>query len=127
MSNILKIIEGKKYILLCFFWLPFLVWRTSVFLNSTPPPFFGIVQGMAFASHHSYQRGVKAYLKRLDPDKVGTGKEQQEFVFPLSYSGTFNGRHSRDSRILFASLSSPLNPPYQRGVGGLWGQGVVTS
>jgi signal transduction histidine kinase len=37
---------------------------------------------MAFASHHGYQRGIKAHLSRLD-------KEQQELIFPLSYSGTF--------------------------------------
>jgi hypothetical protein len=44
---------------------------------------------MAFASHHGYQRGIKVHLKRLDPDRGETGKEQQELIFPLSYSGTF--------------------------------------
>jgi signal transduction histidine kinase len=78
----LKIIEGKKYILLCFFWLLFLLWRTSAFLNLPPSPESGIIQGMAFASHHGYQRGIKVHIKRLD-------KEQEELTFPLSYSGTF--------------------------------------
>jgi len=106
MSNILKkLIEDKKYILLCFFWLLFLVWRTSVFLNLPPSPESGIIQGMAFASHHGYQRGIKAHLKRLDPDKVGTGKEQQEFVFPLSYSGTFKAYNipQGEYQILFTN------------------------
>jgi hypothetical protein len=100
MSNLLtKLVLDKKYVLLFFFWLPFLVWRTSVFLNPPSSPESGIIQGMAFASHHGYQRGVKAHLKRLDPDGktkssvvscgVGTDKEQQELIFPLSYSGTF--------------------------------------
>jgi hypothetical protein len=81
MSNILKLLD-KKYLLLCFLWLLFLVWRTSVFLNPPSSPESGIIQGMAFASHHGYQRGIKAHLSRLD-------KEQQELIFPLSYSGTF--------------------------------------
>ena len=88
MRNILKSID-KKYILLFFLWFLFLVWRTSVFLNPPSSPESGVIQGMAFASHHGYQRGVKAHLKRLDPDGVGTGKEQPELVFPLSYSGAF--------------------------------------
>ena len=82
MSSILRIIEDKKYILLFFFWLLFLVWRSPVFLNSESPPESGIIKGIAFASHHSYQRGIKVHLTRTD-------KEQQEFIFPLSYSGTF--------------------------------------
>jgi len=99
MSSILRIIEDNKYFLLSFFWLLFLVWRTSVFLNPPSSPESGpdsrdsaprnIIQGMAFASHHGYQRGINAHLKRLDPESVGAGKEQQEFIFPLSYSGTF--------------------------------------
>jgi len=84
-----KLILLKKYSLICFLWLLFLVWRTSVFVNFTPPPESGIIQGVAFANHHGYQRGIKVHLKRLDPESVGTGKEQQEFIFPLSYSGTF--------------------------------------
>ena len=90
MSNILKkYIYDKKYLIIFCFWLLFLVWRTSVFLNPPSSPESGVIQGMAFASHHGYQRGVKAHLKRLDPESVGTGKEQQELIFPLSYSGTF--------------------------------------
>ena len=82
MSSILRIIEDKKYLLLCFIWLLFLVWRSSVFLNPASSPEFGIIKGMAFASHHSYQRGIKVHITRTD-------KEQQELIFPLSYSGTF--------------------------------------
>jgi len=93
MSNLLtKLVLDKKYFLLFFFWLLFLVWRTSVFLNPPSSPESGIIQGMAFASHHGYQRGIKAYLKRRDQPAATAaqaGKEQQEFVFPLSYSGTF--------------------------------------
>ena len=83
MSSILKkFIFDKKYILLFFFWLLFILWRTSAFLNFTAPDESGIIEGIAFASHHSYQRGIKVHLTRTD-------KEQQEFIFPLSYSGTF--------------------------------------
>ena len=83
MSNIFKkLIEDKKYILLFFFWLLFLLWRTSVFLNFTSPDESGIIQGMAASFNHSYQRGIKVRLTRID-------KELQEFIFPLSYSGTF--------------------------------------
>ena len=82
MSSILRIIEDKKYLLLCFFWLLFLVWRTSVFLNPASSPEFGFIEGMTFASHHSYQRGIKARL-------TSTDKEQRELIFPLSYSGAF--------------------------------------
>ena len=89
-NNLLKKhIENKKYLLIFLFWLLFLVWRVSVFLNPVSSPSSGIIEGMTFAARHSYQRGIKAYLTRLDPDKVGTGKEQQEFIYPLSYSGAF--------------------------------------
>ena len=82
MSSILRIIFDKKYLLLCFFWFLFLVWRASVLLNFASSSESGIIQGMAASFNHGYQRGIKARLKRLD-------KEQQEFIFPLSYSGTF--------------------------------------
>jgi len=81
MSNMLKNID-KKYLLLCFFWFLFLVWRASVCLNFASSSESGIIQGMAASFNHGYQRGIKAHLSRLD-------KEQQELIFPLSYSGTF--------------------------------------
>ena len=92
MSSILRIIEDKKYLLLCFLWLLFLVWRTSVFLNTKSSPEAGIIQGIAFASHHSYQRGIKARLTRIDlppATAAQSDKEQRELTFPLSYSGAF--------------------------------------
>ena len=74
--------QSKKYFLVLLFWLLFLVWRVSVFFYPVPSKESGIIEGMAFAAHHGYQRGIKAHLMYTD-------KMQQVFVFPLSYSGAF--------------------------------------
>jgi len=106
-----KHIENKKFILIFLFWLLFFVWRSSVFFHPSSSPESGIIEGMAFASHHGYQRGIKVHLtrseqSRIKPDEARrlaaygddfvlrqrlypTDKKQQEFIFPLSYSGTF--------------------------------------
>ena len=97
MSNPLKKhSQSKKYILIFLFWLLFLVWRTSIFLNPVSSKESGIIKGMAFASHHGYQRGIRAHLIRTD-------KMQQAFVFPLSYSGAFKAYNipPREYKIVF--------------------------
>jgi len=110
MSNLLKKhIEDKKYLLIFLFWLLFGVWRVEVFLNPVSELNSGSIEGMAFASHHSYQRGIKAHLTRTDLSAGGAqaGKAQQKFIFPLSYSGSFKAYNIPPGKyqIVFTKLS----------------------